>query len=94
MDINLNCPWNDHGEICGKRGSISDGTNGLGPWYCSDHHWRLKGVTLMAKVAQPMSYRERWYLERNRPYEPPKLQDFPPFACIGGSMRAREPGED
>ncbi len=43
------------------------------------------------------SYRERWYAERNKPYEPPILKDCPPFKCIGGSQkppRQREPGDD
>ena len=42
-ETDLECPWNDHGEICGKKGSISDALNGSGPWYCPDHYWRLKG---------------------------------------------------
>lgn len=39
----LECPWNDHGIICGKRGSLSDSLNGAGPWFCVEHYWQLKG---------------------------------------------------
>ena len=40
---NLDCLWNDHGVVCGERGSMSEGTLGYGPWYCSKHFWMLKG---------------------------------------------------
>ncbi len=42
------------------------------------------------------SYRERWYAERGKPYEPPILKDLPPFKCVGGFSQKvqREPGED
>ena len=30
--IDRTCPWNDHGQVCGLVGSLSDATNGSGPW--------------------------------------------------------------
>ena len=91
--VDRSCPWNDHGVICGKPGSLSDGTLGLGPWYCSDHYWQLKGYPV-GTVAHPVSYREQWYELRGLPYQPPKLGDIGTFKCIGGGMPMREPGED
>lgn len=57
-----------------------------------------------------MNYREAWYRDNKLPYEPPKLEDMPPFRCLGvaandiygritkGELgpgkRAREPGDD
>ena len=72
--INRNCPWNDHGNICGVVGSMSESTNGEGPWYCSDHFWRLKGYAKKTG-SRHVSYRERWYQERKLPYEPAKLEN-------------------
>lgn len=83
VQVNLECPWNDHGAICGNRGSISDSLNGAGPWYCSKHYWKLKGY-VVSDVKQ-QSYRERWYESRGLDYEPPKR---------GNTERMREPGED
>jgi len=41
--VDLGCPFNDHGARCGARGTISQSTNGLGPWYCRDHAWVILG---------------------------------------------------
>jgi hypothetical protein len=41
-EVNLDCTFNDHGHICGLRGSMSDSTVGGGPWYCSRHYWMIK----------------------------------------------------
>ena len=71
--IDLYCPFNDHGQTCGKRGSISEALNGSGPWWCSEHYWKLKGQKVNTSPST-MSYRERWYAERGLPYEPPKLK--------------------
>lgn len=30
-----------------------------------------------------MNFRERWYAERNLPYEPPPLLNVPGWQCIG-----------
>lgn len=68
--ISLDCPWNDHGYTCGERGSMSDGLNGAGPWYCATHYWLLKGRKPGTQPAGT-SWRERWYAERGLPYEPP-----------------------
>jgi hypothetical protein len=68
----LTCPWNDHGHICGQRGSMSDGMNGAGPWYCSEHYWRLKGRSVTVSDSPKMSYRDCWYLAEGMPYESPK----------------------
>jgi len=48
--IDLNCPFNDHGRVCGKRGSLSDSTLGGGPWYCPEHFWLLKGRPLKNEI--------------------------------------------
>jgi hypothetical protein len=50
----------------------------------------------VAPVKRGMNWRERWFAERNLPYEPAKLVDCPPFRCIGGSAGrfVREPGSD
>jgi hypothetical protein len=37
------CPWNDHGDVCGRPGHLSDSVVGGGPWYCREHFARLKG---------------------------------------------------
>lgn len=68
----LTCPWNDHGQTCGRRGSLSDALNGMGPWYCSEHYWRLKGRFVVHADKPLTPYRERWYRERDREYEEPK----------------------
>jgi hypothetical protein len=47
------CRWNDHGHICGKRGSLSDSIGGGGPWYCSEHYWALKGRRVTPVVEKP-----------------------------------------
>lgn len=63
--IDLTCPFNDHGIVCGKPGSMSDTTNGAGPWYCSDHYWRLKGIRV-----QPMSHTDTdaEHMQKTREY--------------------------
>lgn len=56
-----------------------------------------------------MNYRQQWFRDNGLPFEPPKLGDFPPFKCVGGSLakqierplrpasrpfsESREPGE-
>ncbi len=41
--IETRCVFNDHGDQCWRRGSLSPNTNGSGPWYCSDHAWVFLG---------------------------------------------------
>lgn len=41
--VDTGCKYNDHGERCQKRGSVSSGTTGTGAWYCSEHFWRMHG---------------------------------------------------
>lgn len=46
-----------------------------------------------------MNWRERWYAERNLPYEPPPLVAVPPFQCVGNTKpaipkREREPADE
>lgn len=41
----LQCAWNDHGYRCPAAGSMSDSTNGSGPWYCSEHYWHGQGLS-------------------------------------------------
>ncbi len=67
--LNRDCPFNDHGQVCGKIGSMSDGTKGSGPWYCSDHFWKLKGYPDRKDSREYLSYRERWMKEHDQPYE-------------------------
>lgn len=82
--IDLCCPWNDHGHICGVKGWMSLATNGKGPWYCSKHFWQLKGEPeKVATDTEPLTYREQWYRERKLDYEPPKIVDCPPFKAVG-----------
>lgn len=39
-----------------------------------------------------MNWRERWYAERNLPYEPPPLLNVPGWQCIGRlTSKADEP---
>ncbi len=108
ITIELTCPWNDHGDICARRGSFSESIVGGGPWYCREHWARLHNQS-PPRAGSHVSARERWYQENNLPYEPPKLIDVPPFRCIGNlgpdiiyrritdgkiGPRMREPGED
>lgn len=78
--IDLFCPWNDHGRTCGKRGSVSETTNGTGPWYCSEHFWKMKGMTDRTQATpMPPDLREKlktWTALYNRP------------------PRERQPGDD
>ena len=74
----LDCPWNDHGAICGVRGSLSDGTHGEGPWYCSPHFWKLKGYEVNEVPHAP-------YAERIAARKTQTVPDTP---------IQREPGED
>lgn len=77
--IDRTCPWNDHGNICGLVGSMSDSTNGQGPWYCSRHFWKLKGwpekskAEFEAAASRHITVREQWYLDHNLPYESPSI---------------------
>src|SRR3990167_4462321 len=68
--IDRTCPWNDHGLICGLVGSLSDTTNGQGPWYCSKHWWKLKGYPERAGHQEHVSTRDRWCHEHRQAYEP------------------------
>ena len=78
--IDLYCPFNDHGKVCGKRGSVSDSVLGAGPWYCSEHYWQLKGRIMHAeRTPMPSELRE-------------KLKHW--TAAYGLPPRAREPGDD
>ncbi len=75
------CPFNDHGNVCGLVGSMSDSTNGGGPWYCSRHFWKLKGypeksrAELDAAVLNHVAVRDQWFIENEQPHELPKLED-------------------
>lgn len=97
--IDLCCPFNDHGHICGERGSMSDCTNGAGPWYCSGHYWRLKGIVVTQRTQQTQpSYRLDWYAANKLPYENPKLTGSGYLRHIGSNppdLRVtRQVGED
>lgn len=82
--INLNCAWHSG---CGLRGSMSDCTNGAGPWYCSEHYWLLKGQK--PRLNPPVSYRETWYRQHKT------ADQLPGTGNVGDYAPAiREPGED
>jgi hypothetical protein len=89
--VDLQCVWNDHGYRCVEKGSMSDGILGYGPWYCSDHFWRLKGHPVRHGTGHT-SVRQRWYEERGLPYQPPPKG----FGSVRIPERApmRQPGED
>lgn len=36
------CEWRSGGDRCNYAGSMSDGTKGGGPWYCSDHYFAMQ----------------------------------------------------
>jgi len=94
--IDRTCPWNDHGAICGLIGSLSDATNGTGPWYCATHYWQLKGWPIKRSNKPIPSYREQWYTDHGLEYQPPKLGDVGTWKSVGmlTPQRAREPGDD
>ncbi len=81
--VDLTCPWNDHGHICGERGSLSDSLNGSGPWYCSKHYWTLKGDPVEKNPKAVPNFRQRWFRENHAEYFPPKLEPCEPFRLIG-----------
>lgn len=81
--VNRNCPWNDHGQICGAPGTISDSTSISAPWYCSRHWRQLNGYAPRAETKKHVSFRERWYQEHGKPYEPPKIKSSVGFKCVG-----------
>jgi len=60
----LGCPFNDHGHICGLRGSLSDSIVGGGPWYCPDHFWLLKGRAPARKAKPQLSPVSSFYEPR------------------------------
>ena len=96
-NVDRTCPWNDHGQICGLVGSLSDATNGSGPWYCARHYWQLKGWPQRASDDAHISYRERHYAEIGKPYKPPVLGDIGHWRSVGQLApppRHREPGDD
>lgn len=109
-EVNRNCPRKEHGYQCGKTGSMADSTNGDGPWYCSDHFWRLKGYPKpQGSQAAHVPYRDSWHSEKGLNYEPPKLEDVSNFKCTAtmaqslmarlqagelGPRRLRQPGDD
>lgn len=107
--VNPECPWNDHGLRCNRLGSMSDATNGAGPWYCGRHYWKMRGIDVKETEGENENYRARWYRERGLLYQPPKLEHFPPFKCVAvdagallmrlqsgelGPKRLRQPGDD
>ena len=91
--IDRTCPWNDHGNICGLVGSLSDTTNGQGPWYCAKHFWRLKGWPAKAGAGAPTPYRDRWHQEHpDEPQHPPNLAGtahLRPLAAGGSDLYER-----
>ncbi len=94
--IDRTCPWNEHGNTCGKPGSLSDTTLGNGPWYCPDHYWQLKGYRAQTPTTKPyQSYRQRWFQERNLPFKPAKLPDeaLATWTSLHGFM-PHEPSQD
>jgi len=93
-EVDLTCPWKERGEPCGKPGSMSDDTLGKGPWWCSEHYWKLKGLPVRSIPTKHISYRERWYAEHKMDYEPAKLGDIGNWKSVGTIKPMREPGED
>ena len=106
--IDRRCPFNDHGNICGLVGSLSDSTNGQGPWYCSKHFWKLKGWPERAGKGEHVPFRDRWYgdhpeatptppstegTDTLRPMASTALYDRL-FAGHLGPAKTRQPGED
>ncbi len=83
--IDRACPFNDHGNLCGLVGSMSDRTDGTGPWYCSRHYWKIKGypetsrAEYEASLANHVTVREQWFKDRDQPYEPPNLDGTATF---------------
>lgn len=79
-EVSLTCPYNDHGNICGDVGSLSDSTNGSGPWYCPRHFWKLKGwpdksrAELAAAAAKHITVRDQWFKDHDHETEPPNLE--------------------
>lgn len=97
--IDRTCPFNDHGNVCGKYGTMADSTNGTGPFYCSPHYWQLKGWPIRTEdVKPPISYRERWYADNGKTYQPPKMksENLKEWTAMHGyaPQRQREPGDD
>lgn len=48
--IDKQCAWNDHGVRCDRYGSCSQGTNGMGPWFCSADFGKLMGWVSQLKA--------------------------------------------
>lgn len=62
--IYYNCPWSDHGNICGKKGTCASSGNGEGPWYCSRHYWLLTyGIDLGNDLAVAVNKSGAYKLE-------------------------------
>ena len=101
--IDRACPWNDHGNICGLVGSLSDNTLGTGPWYCSRHWWKLKGYPERAG-AEHTPYRNREFPNSPSPNLDGTSHLKPMADKNGDLMRrlhsgllghlSRQPGED
>ena len=98
--VDRNCPWNDHGQICGDIGSVSDATNGSGPWYCSRHYWQMKGygdvgAAVPAKPFDHAAYCAELGLDI-REKQMAFIRDILKNGKIGkgGTKPMREPGED
>ena len=96
--IDRTCPFNDHGLICGLIGSMSDTTNGQGPWYCSRHFWKLKGwpeksaAEFENSIKTHVTVRERWYQEHGEENQPPSMEPagvLSPMASPGLVERLR-----
>lgn len=66
--------YSDRGYRCNKPGCVSEGTNGSGPWWCSDHYWIDRRGAQPENLNVPReTYRQRWYRERGLPYQDPKV---------------------
>ncbi len=73
---------------CPLAGTISDSTNGGGPWECRFHHFRADGQT-----ADDVTRWIRDTLAEGRPLAPPRGPSQGALA-LQQKVRSRTPGED
>ena len=40
--VDKQCAFDEYGQRCEMFGTCTDSTRGYGPWYCSEHYWKLQ----------------------------------------------------
>jgi len=91
--IDKQCAWNDHGQQCPDYGSMSQGTSGEGPWYCSRHYAALMGWDWSPAKPNPNTPVVEEVLKRLKPQDKSKNHELMArLQSIREPLEQEEPG--